>query len=261
MENANQPDITPRHNRSSKLIMGVILFLAGLALLAYKMGAPLPAGLFTWPMILIIIGLAIGVKDRFQNPGAWIMLLIGTIFLADMNFPGFDAHRYIGPIILIGIGLLFIFKPSRGRYQGMGGCNNRNRMNDSLGQKFPNETSTNASANLDEEYININSVFGGVKKFIVSKNFKGGSVVTFMGGAELNLQQADIQHPIILELNNVFGGTKLVVPSNWDVKNEITAIFGGVDDKRNLSTLNPESGKTILIKGTSLFGGVEISGY
>lgn len=264
MEISNQPDITPNHGRSSKIFVGVVLFIAGLALLAYKMGAPLPGWLFTWPMILILIGLAIGVKDRFQNPGAWIMLLIGSIFLADMNFPGFDAHRYIGPFILIGIGMIFIFRPSRGRLQGAGGCNGRRRMDGSLNQKFtsePNGNNANATANADEEYININSVFGGVKKFIVSKNFKGGSVVTFMGGAELNLQQADIQHPVILELNNVFGGTKLVVPSNWDVKNEVTAIFGGVDDKRNPSTLTPEPGKTVLIKGTSLFGGIEISGF
>lgn len=241
--------------------MGVVLFLAGLALLAYKMGAPLPAGLFTWPMILILVGLAIGIKDRFQNPGAWILLLIGSIFLADMNFPGFDARRYIGPIILIGIGLIFIFRPSHRHPSGWGGCNRRRLPNDSLGEKFTNEPGANSGSGADEEYINVNSVFGGVKKFIVSKNFKGGSVVTFMGGAELNLQQADIQHPIILELNNVFGGTKLVVPSNWDVKNEVTAIFGGVDDKRNPSSLTPEPGKVILVKGTSLFGGIEISSY
>ncbi len=261
MENSNQPELTPRHDRSGKLFMGVVLFVAGLALLAYKMGAPLPAGLFTWPMILIIIGLAIGIKDRFQNPGAWILLLIGSLFLADMNFPGFDAHRYIGPIILIGIGLIFIFKPNRRRFQGFGGCSHKRQIGVPFSQKFGNDPIANASANADEEYININSVFGGVKKFIVSKNFKGGSVVTFMGGAELNLQQADIQHPIILELNNVFGGTKLVVPSNWDVKNEVTAIFGGVDDKRNPGGLTPEPGKTILVKGTSLFGGIEITSY
>ena len=39
-----------------------------------------------------------------------------------------------------------------------------------------------------------------------------------MGGAEINLMKADMQKPINLEVNNVFGGTKLIVPSNWDVK-------------------------------------------
>lgn len=260
MENSNQPDITPRP-KSNNLLLGVIFFCAGLALLAYKMGAPLPDWLFTWPMILIVIGLAIGVKDGFQNPGGWILLLIGTVFLADESIKGFDAHRFIGPIILIGVGLMIIFRPSRRRRRGFAGCTGQHKKSDLIKEKFQEGISLGTAGQSDEEYLNINSVFGGVKKFIVSKNFKGGSVVTFMGGAELNLQQADIQHPIILELNNVFGGTKLVVPSNWDIKSEVTAIFGGVDDKRNLSALAPEPGKTVLIQGASIFGGIEISSY
>lgn len=258
MENPQQPDITPKQ-KTSNLLLGVIFFCAGLALLAYKMGAPLPGWLFTWPMILIVIGLAIGVKDGFQNPGGWILLLIGTVFLADQSIQGFDAHRFIGPIILIGVGLMIIFRPSR-RHRTHA-CTGRQRSDAYLNQNFKTGQSSDGFTDTDEEYLNINSVFGGVKKFIVSKNFKGGSVVTFMGGAELNLHQADIQHPIILELNNVFGGTKLVVPANWDVKNEVTAIFGGVDDKRNINMLTPEPGKTVLIKGASIFGGIEISSY
>ena len=57
-----------------------------------------------------------------------------------------------------------------------------------------------------------------------------------MGGTEINLMKADIQQPIVLEVNNVFGGAKLIVPSNWNVKNEVTAVFGGIEDKRTIST-------------------------
>lgn len=260
MENSNQPEIN-RRPKSNNLLLGVIFFCAGLALLAYKMGAPLPAWLFTWPMILIVIGLAIGIKDGFQNPGGWILLLIGTVFLADESVQGFDAHRFIGPIILIGIGLMIIFRPSRKDRRMFGSCSHNSAAKNKALTQFQDVPNGGAAMSDDEEYINVNSVFGGVKKFIVSKNFKGGSVVTFMGGAELNLHQADIQHPIMMEINNVFGGTKLIVPSNWDIKNEVTAIFGGVDDKRNLSMLTPEPGKVVLIKGASIFGGIEISNF
>ena len=47
-----------------------------------------------------------------------------------------------------------------------------------------------------------------------------------MGGAELNLMQADIHEQVFLEINNVFGGTKLIVPAHWYIKNEVSAVFG-----------------------------------
>ena len=82
-----------------------------------------------------------------------------------------------------------------------------------------------------------------------------------MGGTELNLLQADIQHPIILEVHNIFGGTKLIIPSNWDVKNEVTAIFGGIEDKRILNPALPQPDKIMTLKGACVFGGIEVSNY
>ncbi len=82
-----------------------------------------------------------------------------------------------------------------------------------------------------------------------------------MGGAEINLMQADLQHNIVLEVNNVFGGTKLIVPSNWDVKNEVSAVFGGIEDKRSINTSVPDQDKILILKGTCVFGGIEVSNY
>ena len=82
-----------------------------------------------------------------------------------------------------------------------------------------------------------------------------------MGGTEINLMKADIQQPILLEVNNVFGGAKLIVPSNWDVKNEVTAVFGGIEDKRTINTGIPDPEKIIVLKGTCVFGGIEITNY
>lgn len=73
--------------------------------------------------------------------------------------------------------------------------------------------------------------------------------------------QADIQHPVTLEVNNVFGGTKLVIPSNWDVQNNISAVFGGVEDKRVFNNSIPDSNKRITLKGSCVFGGLEVTNY
>ncbi len=246
--------------RSSRIWSGLILVVAGFLLLAYKMGAPIPAWVFTWPVLLIVIGFFVGIKSKFHNPGAFIMMLIGTVFLIDQSIPGVDFHNYIVPVILIGIGLLFIVRP---RHHSFGRRRNRwnrmNPMNESPSNSFNAESISAPGDNA--EYIDIHAVFGGVKKNILSKNFKGGEITSFMGGTEINFMQADIQHPVVLEVNNVFGGTKLIIPSNWDVKNEVTAVFGGIEDKRSFNNIIPDHNKTVLLKGACVFGGIEVTNY
>lgn len=252
----NSPRAMNRRN-SNPIWVGVFLFFAGLLMLGYKLGLPLPGWLFTWPMILIAIGIGIGIKDKFQNAGAWILILIGSIFLADHNIRGFNFRQFIFPAILILIGLIYIIRPRQRRDTLLQEPANVYHRTD-----MENDPTIEAEeGNIDPEFVNINSLFGGVKRGIFSKNFKGGAVTTFMGGAELNLLQSDLKGPVYLEVNNVFGGTKLIVPSNWDIQNDVTAIFGGVEDKRNLQMLKPDPIKKVFIKGTSLFGGIEITNY
>lgn len=241
--------------KSSRIWSGVFLLIAGFLLLAYKMGAPIPGWLFTWPVLLIGIGLLTGIKSRFHNPGSFIMILIGTIFLADQSIPGINFHNYIVPLILIGIGLVFILRPKGSSWE-------RRRRHWNAADLSKNDISANTfSEGENAEYIDVHAVFGGIKKNIQSKNFKGGEIVSFMGGSEINFMQADIQHPIVLEVNNVFGGTKLIIPSNWDIKNEISAVFGGVEDKRSFQNSIPDPDKKILLKGSCVFGGIEINNY
>ncbi len=244
---------------------GLLLIAAGVLLLAYKMGAPVPGWIFTWPMLLIALGLLTGLKSNFHNPGALIMIVIGGIFLIDQTNPAFNFHNYLVPVILIAIGIIYVLRP-RNSWTSRTEKRWRER-------RYDNELSDNSSAvnnikmdtnNGNEEnaeYVEINAVFGGVKKIILSKNFKGGEITSFMGGTEINLLKADIQQPIVLEVNNVFGGTKLIVPSNWDVKNEVTAVFGGIEDKRSINNAMPDPAKTMILKGTCVFGGIEVSNY
>jgi predicted membrane protein len=234
---------------------GLFLLLAGFLLLAYKMGAPIPGWVFTWPVLLIAIGLLSGIKSRFHNPGAFVLIIIGSIFLADQSIPGIDLHAYIAPLIMIGLGLLFILRPRRhsfGRYRRA-----RWERRD-FGGYPPQNTPPSSNS---EEYLDVHAVLGGVKKNIQSKNFKGGEIVCFMGGAEISFMQADMQHPAVLEINNVFGGTKLIIPGNWAVQTEISAVFGGVEDKRNFQNNIPDPDKKIILRGSCVFGGIEINNY
>ncbi|MBT1689751.1 hypothetical protein KK078_24530, partial [Fulvivirgaceae bacterium PWU37] len=128
------------------------------------------------------------------------------------------------------------------------------RYQQQFGADFTEETA--------EGLIDSVTIFGGTKKVIISKDFQGGSAVTVFGGAEINLTQADIQGRAVLDLVQIFGGAKLVVPANWRIQaDEMVSIFGGLDDKRNPATLNPDDNKVLILKGTSIFGGIDIKSY
>ncbi|HUB60366.1 MAG TPA: LiaF domain-containing protein [Puia sp.] len=111
-----------------------------------------------------------------------------------------------------------------------------------------------------EDYIDSTAFFGGVHKKIVSKNFKGGDVVTIMGGTEIDLSQADFMGTVRLDVVQIMGATKIIVPAHWEVRTDVTAIFAGFEDKRQQPTVNNPD-KVLLIDGTSLFGGIELKNF
>jgi len=58
----------------------------------------------------------------------------------------------------------------------------------------------------------------------------------------------------------VFGGIKLIVPPHWHVTSDMVSLFAGFDDKR-MQKNDYGSDKILVLKGTSIFAGVEIRSY
>lgn len=89
----------------------------------------------------------------------------------------------------------------------------------------------------------------------VEGEYTGGTVSSVFGGVDLNLRQADVQDGAVIELFVLFGGVDIIVPSDVIIKNEVTTILGGVDDKTNHGA---KAKKTLYIRGECFFGGVEL---
>lgn len=232
---------------------GAFILLIGIALLIKVSVADFPHWIFSWQMFLIALGLFIGFRHNFKG-GAWfILMLIGGVFLINEIVPDFSYRRYMWPIALIAVGLFFILRP-RNKFIPASASEKKNDLSDdSAGYKSGDFTK--------EDFIDSTCIFSGSKKNIISKNFKGGDIVTIMGGTELDLTQADVTEPAILEITTIFGGTKLLIPSNWEIKSEAVMIFGGIEDKRKMQPLTEASEKIIILKGTVIFGGIEIKSY
>lgn len=238
------------HSGGSHVWTGIFLLIIGGAALLKVMLVPIPEWVFTWEVLLIGIGLFVGIRHKFHGVAWFVMMIIGGVFLIDEYFTDVSLRRYLWPLGIIAVGLFFIFRPRRNRHWG-------DPKEDKTGEVTvvgENESSYN------EDHIDATSIFGGVKKNILSKNFKGGEIVNIFGGAEIDLSKSDINGTIRLEMTQIFGGTKLIVPSNWVVKTEMAAIFGGVEDKRNMQTVQ-DSNKVLILAGTSIFAGIDIRSY
>jgi predicted membrane protein len=253
-----------QHTKHSHVWTGLILLLIGVGALLKAMVLPIPVWVFSWQMLLIIIGLVIGLKHGFRG-GAWfILILIGVISLANHFFPDASVRRFLWPMGLIMIGLIFILRPRR-RWDRSLYVQPLQKPADPFSQTpTPGDTPGAAFGSEEihrEDFVDSTSIFGGAKKTIVSKKFRGGDIVNIFGGSELDLTQADIQGTVELELTQVFGGTKLIVPANWQVRTEIVAIFGGVEDKRSLQQGLQSPDKILVLTGTSIFAGIDVRSY
>lgn len=267
----------PRRRRKlikSNVLTGLLFLLIGGVLLLQQSGYELPHWLFNWKMMIIIVAVFIGIRKGIRDLTWLVIALVGFAFLSSDIWPELGLRQYLLPAMFIIFGLFFLVAPKRFGLRRCTHTTRHPRFRGAFRAEFragagpaqpeyepgyspvvhqePNPT--------NDAYVDIVSICAGVKKKILSKQFTGGEIVCIFGGTELNLTNADFNSPIVLDLVQIFGGTKLVVPANWEVRTEAAAIFGGIDDKRHQPP-NTISDKVMILKGTIIFGGVEINSY
>ncbi len=250
------------NQKSGKALVGLVLLGLGFILLLRTLDIFfIPSWIFSWPVFMILIGVFIGSRQGYDRPSAFMPIAIGVLFLSNKIIPGMELSRFFWPFLIIGLGTWLVFGRKKGfKAEDFTSWDKRvdSENNDT---NFTGEAQERpASGPLTEDKIESVSIFGGVKKNIVSKNFQGGEIVNFFGGCEINLMQADIKGRVKIEVVQVFGGTKIIVPANWTIHSEMVAIFGGIEDKRP-PQLNAIPDKILVIEGTSIFGGIDIKSF
>lgn len=231
------------NKRNNKQWFGVFLIIIGMLFLANTFELPIPDWVISWPMLIIGIGLYSGIASKFRDWSWLIMITIGFIFIID-DITGRDIKVFsiLIPAVMIYYGIKFLAKSNKKVH---------------IYDEITGEITEHA---MDGDKLSMVAVFAGNKKIVVSKNFKGGEIVSVFGGNEINLMNADFEGSIKLEIVSVLGGTKLIVPSNWQIKTEMVSVFGGFDDKRNQINLTT-SNKELIIEGVNIFGGIDIRSY
>jgi len=228
-------------SKSNKQILGIVLVLIGVSLMLKHLNLLPALGwlplVFSWKMLLVVLGLTIIIAASNKIPGIVLLLIGGMFLLSDLNIiPELSFWRVMVPVILIAVGITIIFSRSL----------------------HPGGFHGHKNISLDE--LDEVAILGGSKKIISSRSFKGGKMTAILGGGEIDLTPSELSPGTnTLELVAILGGASIFVPEDWTVKIDVVSILGGFSDSRKPSRIIvQDESKVLIIKGFVLFGGGEI---
>lgn len=218
---------------SSRVFVGLIVVAVGVLLLLGNLGLREFSPWEYAPSLLIVLGLWALVRSGFRGSiGPWVLIGIGVAVQLSVLDEVPDVVRgATWPVLIIVAGVLLIL--TRASFGGGGSATSRSGGG-----------------------LNHVAVFNSVNDE-VDGPFTGLQATTLFGGAEYDLRRARVERPpAVIDVTCMFGGVELRLPEDWTVHNDVVALFGGVDDKREDSGAEDEA--TVSIRGTVLFGGLTI---
>ncbi len=223
-----------------RVLFGLFLIAIGAFWILVKLDLIPPVWndvLISWQMLLIGIGV-FSIIGGNRTAGT-ILIVIGGFFLIEKVVHIPYQIRQIGwPLLIIGIGVILLFT-----------------------RRSKAQVPKVEPAKMGTEYFDDFVIFGGREIFINSRNFLGGKITSIFGGAEYDLRQANLsENGAVIDCVCIFGGSSFLVPPDWTIKNEISTVFGAFTDKRGMSVheVSYSPSKTLVLKGFSAFGGVEV---
>ncbi len=242
-------------NSDSKNWLGIILIAFGALLVIDNFNFfyfDLKELIFSWHTILLVVGIIILSNSKNSTLGI-IFVLVGLFGTLRHLFPFlYDiAFRDLWPILLILVGLFILLKRKQPAPKVIDPDKTQQFQN------FENRTTAHA------DYIEESVLFTSMNRIFVSEQFRGGKVTTIIGSSQIDLTKSKLAPgENILDITCIFGGCTITVPSDWKVIVNISAIFGGFDDKRYINTTVVSNDQGVLIiKGAVIFGGGEILSY
>jgi predicted membrane protein len=228
--------------RLKSIVFGLLVIATGILLIYNNMGmldSQTKKIVFSWQMLLIAAGF-INIFGRSSRIFGLILMSVGGFFILPRLFelPENFTHTF-WPLLVVIAGLLILFF-SIYKFRRVG----------------------HIKVSKSDDVIDDVLVFSGTERVITAELFKGGKTVNVFGGSSYNLTQTSLAPGThVLEVICVFGGTKIIVPRNWNIKVEVTSVLGAFEDKRTFTGENISTENTLIIKGVAVFGGGEMISY
>jgi hypothetical protein len=108
----------------------------------------------------------------------------------------------------------------------------------------------------EDDRFSLVAVINGIAFESRAEALTEGSLFVYMGGAELDLMDAELASDAHLALKVFMGGVSVVVPPSWRVEVRPDVMMGEVVNKTNPD--DPADGPLLVIDVKVVMGGVEI---
>ena len=230
-----------RHHQNNRAGMGILLIVIGILFFLKTFGLVffnVFHFVFSFPFIIFAVGLMILINSRRKWFGIFLTLA-GALLLLPRVFPEvvIDSNL-IFAVFIIGLGLSIIFRKHDHKF---------------VHGEFKEEK-------FDSDFIDDVAIFSGGHRTVMSDNFRGGNITALFGGSRIDLSSCKLaEGNNIIDVVTIFGGTTIIVPSDWNININVMPIFGGFSSKIRKDPATPiDMTRTLTIKGTSIFGGGEI---
>lgn len=241
---------------SWSFMFGALIVAAGVVLLLDQQGlinADRVLSYF-WPVVMIGAGATMVIDCRGRGGRGFfggILLASGVLLVLENLGVAHIRFNTVWPLVVIAIGVLMILQAA-----GPG-----NRPDGTARWQWPeifNRWSRTGSPDADFNGV---AILGGFKRRITSKKFKGGSVLSVMGGFQIDLRQADMEgDSATIEAMSFMGGGEIKVPETWLVSMEGISLFGAFVDETDQQppAVAGTPQKRLIMKGASLMGGIVV---
>ena len=108
----------------------------------------------------------------------------------------------------------------------------------------------------DSDELALVAVFDGIELASRARAFRGGSMLAWFGGIELDLRSAELAPGARLSVFALFGGIEITTPPRWRIESQVKAVAGGIDARA--PSPEDQDAPVLRLDGIALAGGVEI---
>jgi hypothetical protein len=113
-----------------------------------------------------------------------------------------------------------------------------------------------SSGAAESDELALVAIFDGIELENRSGSFRGGSLLTWFGGIDLDLSAAQLAPGAHLRAHALSGGIAVRVPAGWRVESRLRGVLGGVavDPPRSEDADLP----VLVVDGFALLGGIAV---
>ena len=215
----------------ARTIIGLLIVAVGASFLLTNLNIlPFDVGIAQWWPLFIVAGGVVMLLSDVRNY-LWALLVIGLGVLLQLKQFGIvdvNPWQLFWPAIIIVLGVSVM--TSRGSSRGKIAASDRE---------------------------DVMAILSGSEVRVESKDFKGSRVTSICGGAMIDLRKAVIKKEATIDVFAFWGGIEIIVPEHVMVKNNTSAIMGGVEQQAGGDAVK-EGSPILYITGDVVMSGVEV---